>query len=96
VCDPRPFQQAKELQMIDKPTNSLGMHKADLDKPAVASVAGYKQNQAPATATYGKGVALGDLAGIERAAEARRQHGADILNRPTGARGPHGKDSDVK
>jgi hypothetical protein len=70
-------------------------HEPNFNKPAVESVAGYAKDKAPAGATFNKGVALNDTAGIERMTEARRQHGRDLLNRPTGPRGPHGHDSNV-
>ena len=72
--------------MNDKPTNSLGMREPNFNKPDVELVAGYAKDKAPAAATFNRGAK--SIAEIAEAAEARRQHGRDLLNCPTGPRGP--------
>ena len=70
------FFHTKDFQM------SKNFHEANYNKPNVESVAGYAKDKAPAAATFNKGAT--DRGGIEQAAEARRQHGRDLVNCPTG------------
>jgi hypothetical protein len=56
-----------------------------MSEPKIESVAGYQKGQEPAAAAFGKGAV--DRAGIERAAEARREHSRELGNRPTTPRG---------
>jgi hypothetical protein len=65
--------------------------KTPSSKPPIESVAGYAKDKAPAAAKYGVGAK--SVAEIAEAAEARRQHGRDILNRPVGPQRLANKDS---
>jgi hypothetical protein len=85
-----PVIDQKDKQMSDKPTNSLGMRTPNFNKPNVENVAGYGKD-APAAATYNRGAK--SVAEIAEAAEARRQHGRDLLNRPTGPRPTANRDA---
>ena len=63
------------------------MHKPNLDKPNVESIAGYRKGQAPDAAKFGVG---GDGGA---AAEARRRHSAELSRMPTGPRTPGSRDN---
>jgi hypothetical protein len=66
-------------------------HQQYLETPKIESVAGYRQGHAPAAAKYGVGAK--SIAEIAEAAEARRQHGHDIPNRPVGPQQVANRDS---
>jgi hypothetical protein len=72
--------------MNDKPTNSIGMHKPNLDTPKIEQVGPYRNGTAPKAAKFGVGAS--NLAEIKEATDRRRAHNEGLSGRFTGPRGP--------
>jgi hypothetical protein len=60
--------------------------------PPIEKVSSFKPGANPA-ATFGKGVPLGDIAGIQKSADAVRQRSAELTNRSIGPRSSGNRDS---
>jgi hypothetical protein len=82
------IKQTKDFQM-NKPTNSIGMSKPNLNPPNIEQVSEYRrttnqgsQPQPPRAAQYGKGAS--GIEQIREATEARRKQSASWSTRDVG------------